>query len=1368
MDAYVSPPCSVGAREAAPGAADRHGVTSSSMAALQPLLPLPTPALRTLLEEGGLQPGVSTEDVSSPAEWLVDPFECAVALTYDASMAAIARRGTIVLCRREPAGDGGAERWRVSNPIVSSAALGLAADVTALVWLRPHVPEHTLGGPFLAAGTSTGHLLIYGRDGRVVLKQLIDNNDPILHIKVRPVSQHSGSDGSSDISLRFPRKLVHIDGADVCALLARQQSDYGTIKEQGPAYLPHRKWDLRDQTLTTDVVCCGRMPARLAEILPAHAPPYQLLAAGKDPCLAVYAGHGQPSIFPGLGTLAAKGVAAVANLAKSFWSWDPEPEATGSSEDEPPPLERAVGVRPADGGALHDPTRRLERLELDPAARLVAGTDAFGRVMLIDVAAYPPVITRLWKGYREAQIVWVHQEEPGAATQLSSVPAALLAIYLPRRGLLEVWPASAGDRLAALSVGKELRLISATSGRLGVERGGDAGEAALPRQPSSGLRPWFACQCLLIAADGSLSNLVVEAVDTQPPIQVPVPCESAETSGNSRALPNLDDSAKEQVVYRDFLHHVASGDGEDVLLKAIASINGSQALLSALKAIAESQPSHSRLNWKAASVAAVELEFAHKRNPSSTGMQLLHALNRRECLLRAYCVLSGETDTEDAMVLPPAVSSVTHLWAVDRLRSERRWLLKYSTDVAADMDGLTHTAAVNCIAFLRCFPPIQDTTGGIVESSDASRLVARVLFNPLVNQGDNAMEDDELAVQRVRSAVALLDLSPTEVWRLFAEWFIQQPLVGRPGNESGTLFGKVDSRTAGRKVVWYLNCLGAEGSASAVQICQQSPRLGHVLVLVATCAAMNLEPHSDGESWDGLLDKAQGAWELHKLLALVARHISLPIEGYNHTTSLTRLTAMLQLQLGNERYTAHGDVDDNYLRRIEPGSPLARRAAFTTICRLFPRHTVPSMLDMHAAVVLSSQWGGFWANHVALTSACDLLEKLGERAVPGVALNPLQLANAQAVGAMLIWQRFCRDVMCRLLNALEIGNGFPVDAATDVTAVQEILATFGRIVALFDPVRIAERKLSLGTDVHNIMKKLDNALSEAPLIDPASDGASDTVESNSHTNADSTKAQAFEAFGLSIADQQPSSAWLPIDIPDEFMGATDFSAAAARVSACDCRLHTEYCILLQTLAAMAAHNITDPKPSAMFRCQYIREDSGTPFAPLDGTEKEDSPRTSNERYARERLVHRLIGSNDLSRALALASLFGHDCEKVRVQWILRAYEMATEGDLEQEVIDSIDDRYKLGVGLLTVARQRLARVLLAAQDRMEEQAAAERLRAETGRQDSGRSRPAMLSKTEKQENELLRLMQSKLAQKQVRACILCLPLICACLLGGPR
>jgi hypothetical protein len=64
----------------------------------------------------------------------------------------------------------------------------------------------------------------------------------------------------------------------------------------------------------------------------------------------------------------------------------------------------------------------------------------------------------------------------------------------------------------------------------------------------------------------------------------------------------------EQVRYREFLQQVAAGAAEDVLFKAVARIKSPQALLSALKALAESQPSHARLNWKAAAVAVVELE----------------------------------------------------------------------------------------------------------------------------------------------------------------------------------------------------------------------------------------------------------------------------------------------------------------------------------------------------------------------------------------------------------------------------------------------------------------------------------------------------------------------------------------------------------------------------------------------------------------------------------------------------------------------------------------------------------------------------------------------------------------------------------------
>ena len=1326
------------------------------MASLRGVLALPTPALRTLLEPNGLD---ATADVAGPAEWLVDPHECSLGLTYDASMVAVAARDTLVLCRRETTEDGAGERWRTSNPIVPASALQLATEVTALAWLRPH--NDALGGPFLAVGTSTGHLLLYARDGAVVLKQLI-HNSPILQIKCRPVAQHSGSDGSSDIALLLHGLVVHIEGADICELLARERSDYGAIdEEQGPTYLPHRKWKLHDQALTADVVCCGRMPPGLSEIVPHEAPPYQILAAGKGPCLAVYAAHGQPSIFPGFGTLASKGVAAVAGVMK--WAWGAsEPEAA-ADEPKPPPLERTVGVRPMDGGVLSDPTRRLERLELDPSGRLVAGTDGFGRVMLIDVAGHLPVVTRLWKGYREAQVVWVHGEElqPGAQG-----PAALLAIYLPRRGLLEVWPASAGARVAAMSVGRELRLVAASSGRLGVQRGG---ESALPRQASSGLRPWFACQCFLLAADGTLSNLVVESAGDAT-AQIPVP--GGLDASTVSPLHSVADQAKEQVIYRDFLHHVASGDGEDVLLKAIASINGTQALLSALKAIAESQPSHARLNWKAASVAVVELEFSHKRSPSPAGSQLLDALKRREDLLRAYCVLSGEASVDESAVASPRGRGDISLWSCGDLHSQRLWLLKYSAVGAADAEALAHVPTANCILFLQCFPPVQDVAGGgIVDSVDAVRLVARTLFQPLVQgaQGDESADHDA-ALQRVASAIVLLGLSNEELWRVFAEWFMQQPLVGKAGKEAGTLLGKVDAGGVEPKVLRYMRSVSADGSARAMQLCQHCPRIGHVLAFTEICAAVEAPAASD--NWSNGLDVTRRAWELHKLLTLVARHANLPIGGYGTTTSLTRLATTLQLRLGDGASAGSKmDVDDSYLRRIEPGSPLARRAAFAAVCQAFPRHTVPGMLDIHAAVVIASQWNGSWMEHVPLESVCALLETLGQRtAASGGAPQPSQLANARAVGAMLIWQRFCREGLDRLLGGLETGHGWVREGESHTAeGVAHTLGLFGRIVRLFDPAQLLERKFSLGTETQNIMDKLDDALSEelsdAPPIDL--DGAllsgGSNADSDSASQASKTKQQAFEVFGLGDAGVAAVE-WPPIELADEYMGVADFgTGAAVRVSACDKRTHLEFSSLLQVLAAMAKHNITDFNPSALFRCHYCEDDSGSPLAPLDAVspdEPGDSPRSSSQRHARDHLIQKLIGCNDLIRALLVAGLFGHDCEKVRLQWVLRAYEMGNEGGLEQEVVDAIDGqgRYKLGVGLLTVGRQRLCRVLEAAQARVEEQAARERMAADGG---NGAGHPAIVTKHEKMENELLRLMQLKVAQKQVRTCnAFCIPLLC--------
>ena len=193
---------------------------------------------------------------------------------------------------------------------------------------------------------------------------------------------------------------------------------------------------------------------------------------------------------------------------------------------------------------------------------------------------------------------------------------------------------------------------------------------------------------------------------------------------------------------------------------------------------------------------------------------------------------------------------------------------------------------------------------------------------------------------------------------------------------------------------------------------------------------------------------------------------------------------MLQLRVGDASGASlHMQVDDSYLRRIEPGSPLARKAALTSVCHLFPNHTVPGLLDAHAAAVLCSQWSGGFEQHAQLDSVCRLLEGLGHRAHDddeSLANSP-ELARARAVAAMMIWQRFASQSVQRLAGSLEAGHDFPC-AGTDVAKNLGICA---RIVALFEPALPGADEL--GNRVDAIMEKLDSALSEAPPIVAGSD-----------------------------------------------------------------------------------------------------------------------------------------------------------------------------------------------------------------------------------------------------------------------------------------
>ncbi|CAE8728014.1 unnamed protein product [Polarella glacialis] len=113
------------------------------------------------------------------------------------------------------------------------------------------------------------------------------------------------------------------------------------------------------------------------------------------------------------------------------------------------------------------------------SAVLAATCDAYGRVGLFCLETLRCL--HLWKGYRDAQVAWLHVDEDRceapdvssedeARPETSSERRLGLVIYAPRRGLLELWslggPGLEGPkRAAAASVGCGCRLLASPDGR---------------------------------------------------------------------------------------------------------------------------------------------------------------------------------------------------------------------------------------------------------------------------------------------------------------------------------------------------------------------------------------------------------------------------------------------------------------------------------------------------------------------------------------------------------------------------------------------------------------------------------------------------------------------------------------------------------------------------------------------------------------------------------------------------------------------------------------------------------------------------------------------------------------------------------------
>ncbi|KAL3082849.1 hypothetical protein niasHS_010651 [Heterodera schachtii] len=119
---------------------------------------------------------------------------------------------------------------------------------------------------------------------------------------------------------------------------------------------------------------------------------------------------------------------------------------------------------------LRDGKRSADRTFIAPTPGwpFVAVSDNYGRIVLVNTRTRR--IIRIWKGYRQARCAWIETVSTSRTTPMKK--ALFLAIFAPKRGLLEIWSMLNGPRVLAFQVEEGSRLLSLPVVHSGILFGG--------------------------------------------------------------------------------------------------------------------------------------------------------------------------------------------------------------------------------------------------------------------------------------------------------------------------------------------------------------------------------------------------------------------------------------------------------------------------------------------------------------------------------------------------------------------------------------------------------------------------------------------------------------------------------------------------------------------------------------------------------------------------------------------------------------------------------------------------------------------------------------------------------------------------------
>lgn len=339
--------------------------------------------------------------------------------------------------------------------------------IKALQWLV--FPQWSV----LALGTSQGSLLFYSTRGSLLLRQVFYGS-PVLQLRVR------GDRSLEELSVIYSSAIVRIDTTDLQPFLHRclHDAEVGTRKGRFSAVtetyystqrVAYQVWNIGKNTgrasSCVDGVVSGIIALPLFECRQLKQRHFCAITVGPNYVYAVHRLTDEKS--SSLTNFIMKKIlptawSTYATLTRIFWK--------DNSIEQQPPLE----AKPQEFGkaslvtALKDEPRKGEKIALSPSGALAALTDSLGRVLLVDTQAF--VVIRLWKGYRDARCFFldVPVDDSGLACPSSRSARSseskkdfvlCLAIYVPRRGVVEIWKLRNGPRLSIIKCGHGFHVI---------------------------------------------------------------------------------------------------------------------------------------------------------------------------------------------------------------------------------------------------------------------------------------------------------------------------------------------------------------------------------------------------------------------------------------------------------------------------------------------------------------------------------------------------------------------------------------------------------------------------------------------------------------------------------------------------------------------------------------------------------------------------------------------------------------------------------------------------------------------------------------------------------------------------------------------